>query len=88
MNAALPSVGDSFTFDALTAAIIGGVSIKGGEGKVYATIIGAIIIGVLGNGLILLDVNPHIQSIIKGLVLLLALGKDGLQHMKIISKKQ
>ncbi|MCK9482588.1 MAG: ABC transporter permease [Sphaerochaetaceae bacterium] len=76
INSGSPTVGVGYEMDVLTAAVLGGVSISGGEGQMYGAIIGALIIGVLSNGLIIMNVSEWYQMIIKGLVLVLAIGFD------------
>ena len=78
-NSAQPIAGQGFDFDALTAAILGGVSITGGSGKISNVVVGTLIIGVLTNGFVLLNIDSYTQMIIKGIVLLLAVGYDCLQ---------
>ena len=56
--------------------VIGGTSLNGGKGSVWGTVVGALIIGVLNNGLVLLNVSPFWQQVIKGLVILLAVVMD------------
>ncbi|MNJ71221.1 Ribose transport system permease protein RbsC [compost metagenome] len=80
MNSGQPNIGAGFEFDVLTAAVLGGVSIMGGVGKISGVLTGVLIIGVLSNGLILLNVGDYYQSIIKGTVLLVAIGLDGLER--------
>ncbi|MNE65061.1 Ribose transport system permease protein RbsC [compost metagenome] len=80
MNSGQPNAGLGFEFDVLTAAVLGGVSVMGGVGKISGVLTGVLIIGVLSNGLILLNVGDYYQSIIKGIVLLAAIGLDGLQR--------
>ncbi|WP_141335872.1 ABC transporter permease [Paenibacillus sp. tmac-D7] len=80
MNSGQPNAGAGFEFDVLTAAILGGISIMGGEGKISGVLTGVLIIGVLSNGLVLMNVGDYYQSIIKGVVLIAAIGLDGLQH--------
>ena len=75
-------VGKGFEMDVLTAAVLGGISISGGEGKVFGAIIGALIIGVLSNGLIILNVSEYYQMIVKGLVLALAIAFDSVSTSK------
>ncbi|WP_159884516.1 ABC transporter permease [Paenibacillus puerhi] len=80
MNSGQPNIGAGFEFDVLTAAVLGGVSIMGGVGRISGVLTGVLIIGVLSNGLILLNVGDYYQSIIKGIVLLVAIGLDGLER--------
>lgn len=75
-NASQPSAGSSYPFDCMTAACLGGISIAGGEGKISGAVIGVIIIGVLDNGLVLMGVNSNFQSVVKGIILLLAVAID------------
>jgi len=72
IGSASPNAGVGFELDAISAVVLGGTSLSGGEGSVVGTIIGALIIGVLNNGLNLVNVSPFYQAIIKGLVILLA----------------
>lgn len=72
IGSASPNAGVGFELDAISAVVLGGTSLTGGEGSVVGTIIGALIIGVLNNGLNLMNVSPFYQAIVKGLVILLA----------------
>ncbi|BDR65269.1 ribose ABC transporter permease [Clostridium tetani] len=72
VGTASPNAGLGFELDAIAAVVLGGTSLAGGEGTVVGTIIGAMIIGVLNNGLNLAGVSAYYQSIVKGLVILLA----------------
>lgn len=72
VGSASPNAGAGFELDAIAAVVVGGTSLAGGEGTVIGTIIGAMIIGVLNNGLNLAGVSAYYQSIVKGLVILLA----------------
>ncbi|MGG7077805.1 ABC transporter permease [Clostridium sardiniense] len=76
IGSASPNAGTGFELDAIAAVVIGGTSLAGGEGKISGTIIGALIIGVLNNGLNLMNVSPFYQSIVKGLVILIAVLLD------------
>ena len=76
IGSASPNAGSGFELDAIAAVVIGGTSLSGGEGSVIGTIIGALIIGVLNNGLNLMNVSPFYQSIVKGLVILIAVLLD------------
>ncbi|WP_269226633.1 ABC transporter permease [Flavobacterium eburneipallidum] len=76
LDSAQPNAGMSYELDAIAAVVIGGTSLSGGRGTIIGTVLGAIIIGVLNNGLVLLDVSPFWQQVVKGLVILLAVMID------------
>lgn len=76
LDSAQPNAGMSYELDAIAAVVIGGTSLSGGKGTILGTVLGAIIIGVLNNGLVLLDVSPFWQQVVKGLVILLAVVID------------
>jgi ribose transport system permease protein len=76
LNSAQPNAGMTYELDAIAAVVIGGTSLSGGVGSVAGTVIGAAIIGVLNNGLVLLNVSPFWQQVVKGLVILLAVVVD------------
>ncbi len=76
--------GKGFEFDVLTACVLGGVSVAGGVGKISNVLAGVLILGVLSNGLVLLDVSQFVQMVIKGSVLLIAVGLDCLQNRKTL----
>jgi len=72
LDSAQPNAGVSYELDAIAAVVIGGTSLSGGKGSILGTVLGAIIIGVLNNGLVLLNVSPFWQQVVKGFVILLA----------------
>lgn len=72
LDSAQPNAGISFELDSIAAVVIGGTSLSGGKGSIIGTVQGALIIGILNNGLVLLNVSPFWQQVIKGLVILLA----------------
>lgn len=76
LDSAQPNAGMSYELDAIAAVVIGGTSLSGGRGTIIGTVLGAIIIGVLNNGLVLLDVSPFWQQVVKGMVILLAVMID------------
>ncbi|TDH27467.1 ribose ABC transporter permease [Segetibacter sp. 3557_3] len=72
LDSAQPNAGITYELDAIAAVVIGGTSLSGGRGSILGTVLGAIIIGVLNNGLVLLNVSPFWQQVVKGLVILVA----------------
>ncbi|HAK45223.1 MAG TPA: ribose ABC transporter permease [Spirochaeta sp.] len=76
INTGQPKIGTGYEMDVITAVVLGGVSIMGGEGSLFGVLIGVLITGVLSNGMILIDVSEYSQQITKGLVLLLAVVFD------------
>lgn len=76
LNAASPQAADGYELDAIAAAVIGGTSLSGGRGTVIGTIIGALLIGIISNGLDILNVSSYYQKIIKGCIILLAVFLD------------
>ncbi|MDZ7343557.1 MAG: ribose ABC transporter permease, partial [candidate division KSB1 bacterium] len=72
LNSAQPIAGIMYELDAIAATVIGGASLLGGEGTIFGTLIGALIMGVLRNGLNLLGVSAFIQQIVIGAVIIIA----------------
>lgn len=73
LNSAQPTAGVMFELDAIAAVVVGGTSLFGGRGGVFGTLVGALIIGVINNGMNLLNVPSFYQQIVKGGVILAAL---------------
>jgi putative multiple sugar transport system permease protein len=76
LNSATPQAGINFELEAIAAAFIGGASSSGGVGTVFGAIIGGLVLGVLNNGMSILGIGSDVQQVIKGLVLLAAVGFD------------
>ena len=76
LNSAQPIAGINYELDAIAATVIGGTSLMGGQGSVVGTLIGALIMGVLRNGLNLLSVSSYLQQIVIGVVIVLAVLLD------------
>ena len=76
LNSAQPTAGTMYELDAIAAVVIGGTSLMGGKGRIGGTLIGALIIGVISNGLNLLNVSSFYQQIVKGAVILFAVMLD------------
>ncbi len=79
LDSAQPNAGTGYELDSIAAVVIGGTSLSGGRGSVLGTVIGCLIIGVLNSGLVLLDVSPFWQQVVKGAVILLAVAIDRLR---------
>ena len=77
-----PTAGNGFEMDAIASVVIGGSSLSGGEGTVVGTIIGAAIIGVLRNALVLLKVDSYFQTLIIGSVIIVAVSIDQLRKSR------
>ena len=78
--AAHPATGDTFELNAIAAAVLGGTSMSGGRGRIGGTIIGACVIGVLSDGLVMMGVSSFWQTVIKGLVIIAAVVIDQAQQ--------
>ena len=76
LDSATPNAGLSYELDSIAAVVIGGTSLNGGRGSILGTVLGCLIIGVLNNGLVLLEVSPFWQQVIKGFVILVAVAVD------------
>jgi ribose transport system permease protein len=76
LDSATPNAGFGYELDSIAAVVIGGTSLSGGRGSILGTVLGCLIIGVLNNGLVLLQVSPFWQQVIKGAVILVAVAVD------------
>lgn len=75
-NSGTPKAGTSYEMDIITAVVLGGVSITGGDGKLSGVVAGVLIMGVLANGMIILGLSDYVQRVIQGLVLIAAVAFD------------
>jgi ribose transport system permease protein len=82
LASAQPQAGVGFELDAIAAVVIGGASLSGGVGSATGTIVGAFILGVLRNGLNLLDVSAFWQQVVIGAVIVLAVMTDTLRRRR------
>ena len=80
LNAAAPTAGENYELNAIAAVVIGGTSMAGGEGKISGTIIGVLIIGVINNGMNLLNVSQGMQKVVLGCVMVIAVIMDMLRR--------
>ena len=81
-GSAQTTVGKGFEFDVITCVVLGGVSVKGGVGRISGVLAGTLIIGALANGMILLNISEYMQMVTKGLVLAIAVGVDCISAQK------
>ncbi|MBA8841088.1 ABC transporter permease [Ochrobactrum sp. RH2CCR150] len=80
LMASHPATGNSFELNAIAAAVLGGTSMSGGRGTIGGTIIGAFVIGILSDGLVMMGVSSFWQMVIKGLVIIIAVVVDQAQR--------
>jgi ribose transport system permease protein len=76
----LQVVESTLIFDVIMVVVLGGVSLTGGRGNVMSVVVGALLIGVLLNGMTILDMDVQMQNIVKGVVLLIAIVLDSVLH--------
>lgn len=76
LDSAQPTAGSSYELDAIAAVVLGGTSLSGGRGRIVGTLVGALIIGTLNNGLNLLGVSSFYQAVVKGVVIAIAVLMD------------
>ncbi len=79
LQAAHPATGETFELNAIAAAVLGGTSMSGGRGRITGTIVGAFVIGILSDGLIMMGVSSFWQTVIKGIVIIVAVVIDQAQ---------
>jgi len=82
VGTASPTAGVGYELDAIAAVVVGGVSISGGKGTILNTLLGVVIMGVLGNALNMLNISAYPQMIMKGIVIILAVSLDFLNKLK------
>jgi ribose/xylose/arabinose/galactoside ABC-type transport system permease subunit len=76
LESGVPTLGAGFELTAITAVVLGGTNLFGGEGRIWGTLVGAAITGVIANGLNILNVNAYYQSVVTGAVVLIAVLVD------------
>ena len=86
VNSGQPNAGDGMEMDVITSCVLGGVSLSGGEGKISCVLIGCLVVGVLSNGLMIMQVNEYWQQVLTGLVLILAVSIDSLGKRQRVKK--
>ncbi|HFZ8995811.1 TPA: ABC transporter permease [Citrobacter freundii] len=75
-----PNAGEGFELDAIAAVVLGGAAIAGGRGAIIGTLVGAMMLGVLNNGLNLMGVSPYVQNVIKGAIILAAIWMSSMKR--------
>ncbi len=80
LNSAQPVAGQGYELDVIAAVVIGGTSLSGGRGSVWGTLVGALLIGVINNGMNLLGISPYFQLLVKGLIIIGAVLLDRLRQ--------
>lgn len=89
-NSGQPSAGDGYEMDAITAVVLGGVSLSGGEGRINQVMIGVLLMGVLSTGMIMCGINDYVQKLVKGIVLILAVAftefSGKIRKMRLVQK--
>jgi ribose/xylose/arabinose/galactoside ABC-type transport system permease subunit len=75
-NSGTPKAGTSYEMNIITAVVLGGISISGGEGRVTGVVAGVLIMGVLANGMIIVGLSDYVQQVVQGLVLIAAVAFD------------
>jgi ribose transport system permease protein len=86
INAAQPTAGTPYLLTAIAAAVIGGANLMGGEGRIAGTLVGALILGALTNGLVLLNVPSFYEQMVTGLVVLIAVSLDRSKGWPMLSR--
>lgn len=86
VNSGQPKAGESYEMDIITAVVLGGVSTSGGEGRIRNVIVGLLLMGVLLNGMVMMNIPDYYQRVVKGCVLLLAISYDKISQKRANKK--
>lgn len=85
LTAGVPSAGNGYEMNAVAAVVLGGASLKGGAGKISDTLLAVLVLGVLGNGFVLLGLSSFWQDVARGLILMLSVGLDQFRSKRSLS---
>ena len=77
VQTATATYGNGIELDVIAAVVLGGTSLMGGSGSVHRSVLGALLIGIINNGLSILNVSIELQLVVKGLIIVAALALDG-----------
>jgi len=88
LNSGQPNAGEGYEMSAITAVVLGGISVSGGEGKFSGVVFGILIMGILSSGLVMMNISTYYQQLIKGLVLLFAVSIDQILKLNLFSKSK
>lgn len=83
LDSGVPTAAEGYETEAIAAVVIGGTSMSGGEGNMFGTFIGALIIGIIGNGMNLLFIPNGPQRIVKGAIILIAVSLDSIKNIRM-----
>ncbi len=86
VSSGAPASGTGTEMDVVTAVVIGGISVNGGKGSMFGAFLGAVIIGILSNGLTIMNVGEYYQQVVKGAVLILAVAFDVIANRESVKK--
>lgn len=87
INSGQPATSEGFEMDVITAAVLGGVSVAGGQGRILNVVAGVLIMGMLNNGMTLMNLDEYWQWITRGMVLLFAVAFDNMQRKRQMKAK-
>jgi ribose transport system permease protein len=82
LNSGNPNAGNNFDMDSIAAVIVGGTALSGGSGTIIGTMLGALLMGIIRNGLVLLNVNMYWQTVAIGVIIILVCALDGFSRKK------
>lgn len=88
LSSGQPAAGDGYEMTIITAVVLGGISVAGGEGKFFGVVVGIFIMAILSNGLVMMNVYEFYQQLIRGIVLLVAVGIDQISKKGAGKKKK